>query len=185
MVVTCSASTMEGSRLGQSDVSIKTCVGRYAFFFLEVIGTTVTVPECPFAVSLLTMNTGRQPSWTLVPGCFPSSANQMSPLTGAAPLCTMSVCGLDISFSGFFILREYADSFRLFFLPNPLTSHGACKRKSRKQDRSCSSFMFGGYPYPPPLGIINNTTVFGGNKIGGMSIISKEMLIKIIEMFTI
>nr|DAZ29342.1 MAG TPA: hypothetical protein [Caudoviricetes sp.] len=67
---------------------------------------------------------------------------------------------MDINFSGFLIFREYADSFLLFFLPNSLTSRGVCKRKSRNQDCSCSSFMLGGHLYPPPLGIINNTTAF-------------------------
>ena len=121
---------MEGSRLGQSDASVKTCVGRYAFFFLEVIGTTVTVPECPFAVSLLIINTGRHPSWTLVPGCFPSSANQMSPRCGpkllccsgiskfsSQPVCTCSIFIVTRRFAPVFIFLVYADFFLRFFLP--------------------------------------------------------------------
>src|SRR5699024_4647839 len=103
-------------------------------FILEVIGTTVTVSECVFAILLLIIKAGRHPSWTLVPGCSPSSANQTSPRCGMRSLCC--VCRTELSSllctcSGFRLISrlgftrsflEYEDFFLLFFLPTYLTS---------------------------------------------------------------
>lgn len=99
MVVTCSAKSMERSMycpcssITSCDVII-TCVGRCVFLILVVIGTTVMISECWLAVSLLIMSAGRHPSWTLVPGWVPNSANHISPRCGdLAHACSVeSVC---------------------------------------------------------------------------------------------